>query len=113
MDMKKPPGIMIYASSLKPILQYMSDAEAGQLLKALFDYYEGKGFCIDDFIDDAPPMVRAAFDIVADSMDRSSESYRASCLRNAYNRYRGVMKQRGHDDDDILSFEDWKKEGAE
>lgn len=74
---KRPPGVMLYFSEMRPILALMTDAERGQLLTAILDYAEK----------DAEPVLserlEPAWPFVKQKIDRDSEAYRKKCEKAA------------------------------
>lgn len=97
--MAERPGIMIYFD-LEPALSMLSDAEAGQLFRAAMEY--GHYGTVPEF----DGLLAMAWSFVQPKIDRDNEAYQKKCMDNAYNRYKGVCKERGTEP---LDKETWVK----
>lgn len=77
--MRKEKGFLIYGKEIQPILNKLSDEEAGKLFKALVDY----------FVDAAIPRFTGVLEFVflplQQQMDRNSEKYGERCEKNRKN----------------------------
>lgn len=97
--MAERPGIMFYFD-LEPALSMLTDSEAGQLFRAAMEYGH---FGV---IPELAGMAAMAWAFVKPKIDRDNEAYRQKCKDNAYNRYKGVCKDRG---EIPLSKEVWEE----
>lgn len=66
----------ILRHSLYPALEYMDDATAGELIKAIFIY------SMTGEQQEVPPMARATFAQVCAQLDEDTEKYKETCERN-------------------------------
>lgn len=93
------PGFMIYYDDWREFAEDYSDEELGQILRALFSYFDAhKETAFSD------RGMRQFFRQATRSMDRNTERYADRCRKNAYNRYLGKCKQ---ENTEPLSFEAW------
>ena len=81
-----PRGCMLYEESLK-LVPYLSDAEAGRVIKAIVVYF---------LTGEEPAAMeqtaeKMAYDALRSNVDRSQERYRAICERNRQIRNRGRL----------------------
>ena len=93
------PGFMIYYDDWREFAEDYSDEELGQILRALFSYFDAHEETA--FSDRG---MRQFFRQATRSMDRNTERYADRCRKNAYNRYLGKCKQ---ENTEPLSFEAW------
>lgn len=97
--MAERPGVMFYFD-LEPALRMLSDAEAGQLFRAAMEY--GHYGTVPEF----DGLLAMAWSFVQPKIDRDNEAYQKKCMDNAYNRYKGVCKDRGTEP---LNKEEWEE----
>lgn len=95
----KQPGFMIYADDWELYAGDYSDEEIGQMLKALLLYFTRRKKT--EFSDRG---MRQFFRQAAKAIDLDAKRYTDKCFQNAYNRYKGICKQR---DEKPLPFEEW------
>ena len=77
--MKKDANTILFFTEHRAAIDYLSDEDAGKLIKALFAYVdEGK---LPDF--NGPMM--SLFTVIRTQIDRSHEAYKAKCERNSLN----------------------------
>lgn len=79
----KQPAFLLYNDS-KIFFDKLSDAEAGQLIKAIFAYKVN-----GELPDSLPPAADMAFCGIKNYLDRDAESYRETCAQNALNGSKG------------------------
>lgn len=96
---KRRPGIMMYFDDLAPVVQELTDEQAGQLLKAMLSY--GMEGVMPSFPD---PVLRIVAAMAATWIDRDASAYEERCVRNAYKAYKRWAMERG---EDVLTFEQW------
>ena len=86
-----PSGCMFYTESLR-LLAYLSDAEAGRVIKAAAAY-----FLTGESPEDMEHTTeRMAYEALCNDVDRSLERYREICERNRANRSRGCLPSGEH-----------------
>lgn len=88
--MAERPGIMIYFD-LEPALSMLSDAEAGQLLRAAVKY--GHYGTVPEF----DGLLAMAWVFVQPKIDRDNAAYQQKCIDAAYATYCREEKKKGHD----------------
>ena len=74
---KRPPGVMLYFTEMRPIFALLSAEERGDLLMLIFDYAEyGEEpvFSFGSRLDDVWPFVRRM-------LDRDADAYQKKCER--------------------------------
>lgn len=77
--MKKDANTILFFTEHRAAIDYLSDEDAGKLIKALFEYVdEGK---LPDF--NGPMM--SLFTVIRTQIDRSHEAYKAKCEKNRSN----------------------------
>ena len=77
--MQKDANTILLFTEHRPAIDYLSDEDAGKLIKALFAYVdEGK---LPDF---KGPMM-SLFTVIRTQIDRSHEAYKAKCEKNRSN----------------------------
>jgi len=96
------PGFMIYYDDWREFAEDYSDEELGQILRALFSYFDAHEETA--FSDRG---MRQFFRQATKGIDLDVRRYEDKCRQNAYNRYRGVCKQQH---EKPLSFEQWLRE---
>lgn len=76
-------GFMLFRT-YKPMVDIMTDEQAGKLLRLLFEYFET--WDVPD-IDDG--MIKAVFALVSSDMRKADENWKKVCARNAENGRKG------------------------
>ena len=98
-EIKKPSGFMIYADDWEASLNLISDAEAGQIIKAVINY-----FMTGEIAEFTDRTLTLFFTQAVKRINTDTEHYNKKCQQNAYNRYKGLCKERGQEP---LPFEEW------
>ena len=93
------PGFLIYADDWLVYAEEYSAEEIGKMVKALLSY-----FCTGEHTEFADRGMRQFFRQATKAIDLDRARYEKKCLQNAYNRYKGICKQRN---ENPLSFEEW------
>lgn len=75
---KKANAFLLYKSFRKPV-KNLSDTDAGQLIKALFDYTSG------EVVGDLSVAAQTAFDFIREWIDASDDAYEEKCAANRAN----------------------------
>lgn len=94
---KKPPGVMLYYDLL-PCLEAFTDAELGQLFKAILQY-GATGEVID-----LTGSLSIAWALIRPRIDRDAEQYALKAKKSRYAAYVREEKARGHT---ALSYDEW------
>lgn len=74
---KRPPGVMLYFTEMRPIIALLSAEERGELLMKIFDYAEygaAPDFLSGDRLESVWPLVRRM-------LDRDAAAYQQKCER--------------------------------
>ena len=96
------PGFMLYFD-VSPALARVTDAEAGKLFKALFDYAQrGEVPSLDG-------MAGFAFDFIRPRLDRDADSYAERCAKSKYAVLAREAKKTG---EELPPFEVWIQKSA-
>lgn len=83
---EKKNSFKLYNDSLS-ILELLSDEEAGQLFKAIYQYVIGKRKTLPDFGDNRTLVI--AFTPIKNYIDRDTEKYIQKCMENQENGKKG------------------------
>ena len=76
---------------LKEVFDYLTDEEAGQMIKAVMNYeVEGTEVCFDD------RMLQSTFRRIADSLDRNKMKYERTCEARRAAAYKRLEEQDGY-----------------
>ncbi len=92
-----PPGIMLYFEVL-PALEWLSDAEKGQLFSAILEY--GRNGVVPNF----DGTLAALWALIAPRIDRDAEAYCSKVHKAKYATYCRNCKTNGTPK---MSLEDW------
>lgn len=95
-------GFMIYAEDWISYTEEYTSEEIGQMLKALLAY-----FLYGEHTEFTDRGMRQFYRQVVKAVDLDRTRYNEKCESNAYNRYRGLCKEKGATP---LNRDDWKKE---
>lgn len=74
---KRPPGVMLYFTEMRPVIALLSAEERGELLMKIFDYAEygaEPSFGSGDRLESVWPLARKM-------VDRNTEAYQEKCER--------------------------------
>lgn len=79
--MSKKKSFLLYEDMGDPIGE-LTDEQAGQVFKAIFQYVRGQGVAVDG-------MAKVAFNFIRVTLDRDRAAYEARCVKNAENGNKG------------------------
>ncbi len=85
-EKKRPPGVMLYFTEMRPIFALLTAEERGELLLKIFDYAEyGQEPVLDNRLSAAWPFVRKQIDLDAaayqEKCDRAKKAIQARWQR--------------------------------
>ena len=101
--MKNKPGVMVYFE-MRPVLDALTDEEAGQLFRAILEY--GETLCEPHIPDRIVPL----WPLLRSRIFFDDQRYRNMCEQNAYKPYHNGAKKR---QETPLSFDEWILQGDE
>lgn len=96
---KEISGVMLYFD-IRPMIDYLSMEDRGELLTAILDY--GEQGLMPDFQSGLLGMAWAA---IRPRIDANRDAYAEKCEKNAYNAYTRSYKERG---ENPPTFEEWQ-----
>ena len=95
--MKKPDGFMLYFDRLDPMRE-LSNEEKGAVFAAVWEYAEA------GVIPELPPPLMPYWRLLRRNIDDGMVRYNETSVRNRYNRYKGEMKRRNQDSDEMWEW---------
>lgn len=96
----KAPGFMVYVEEWTTFIENYTDEEVGKVFKATLDFFHNG--TLQDLDDRGMKLMLRQ---TTNAVSRDMEAYEEKCLRNAYNRYRGTVK---NTDETPLEYDAWK-----
>lgn len=81
---KEKPAFLIYKDS-KPLIDILTDSQAGALFKAILSYETGEE------VEELEPLVNMAFMSIKTYLDRDKEKYKETCIKRAENGRKGGL----------------------
>lgn len=95
--LKKPDGFMLYFDRLDPMRE-LSNEEKGAVFAAVWEYAEA------GVIPELPPPLMPYWRLLRRNIDDGMVRYNETSVRNRYNRYKGEMKRRNQDSDEMWEW---------